>query len=46
VSKDVGSYSYALMYSKTNAAQGGFWTDPTGRNVGKGTAVLSVSTSF
>ena len=44
--KDVGGYSYTLMYSKTNAAQGGFWTDPSGRNVGKGTAVLSVSHSF
>jgi uncharacterized protein (TIGR02001 family) len=46
VSKDLSGYTYTLMYSKTNAADGGFWTDPTGRNVGKGTAVLSVSHSF
>ena len=46
VSKDISGYEFALMYSKTNAAQGGFWTDPSGRNVGKGAAVLSVSRSF
>jgi uncharacterized protein (TIGR02001 family) len=46
VSKDVSGYDFALMYSKTNATAGGFWTDPQGHNLGKGTAVLSVSHSF
>ena len=46
VSKDVSGYDFALMYSKTNAKTGGFWTDPQGHNLGKGTAVLTVSHSF
>lgn len=47
VSKDMGSgYSVALAYSNTNATAGGFYTNPQGKNLGKGTAVLSVSRTF
>ena len=48
VSKDLGSgYSASLMYSKTNAttSPGAFWT-VGGKNLGKGTAVLTISKSM
>lgn len=46
VSKGFGGFDFGLKYSKTNAVKGGFWTDPQGHNVGRGTLVLSVSRSL
>lgn len=51
VSKDIeGGYTAKLMYSKTNAKSGGFYTvtakDGSLKDLGKGTAVLSISRSF
>lgn len=45
VSKDLGGYVFALMYSSTNAKKGGFYT-VGGKDLGKGTAVLSLSHSM
>lgn len=45
VSKDVGGYVFSLMYSKTNAKVGGFYT-VGGKNLGKGVAVLSLTRTF
>lgn len=45
VSKDLSGYTLALMYSKTNAKAGGFYT-VGGKDLGKGTAVLSLSHSM
>jgi len=44
--KDFSGYVLGLAYSKTNAAAGGFYTNPQGKDLGKGTAVLSVAHSF
>jgi uncharacterized protein (TIGR02001 family) len=46
VSKDLGGYALALTYTKTNADSGGFYTNAFGRDLGKGTAVISLSRSF
>jgi len=51
VSKDLdGGYTATLMYSKTNATSGGFYTvtaaDGSLKDLGKGTAVLSIGRSF
>jgi uncharacterized protein (TIGR02001 family) len=40
---DASGYIFGLMYSKTNAKTGGFYTDPQGHDLGKGTVVLSLS---
>lgn len=45
VSKDLSGYTLALMYSKTNAKTGGFYTVGN-KDLGKGTAVLSLSRSL
>jgi len=46
-SKDFAGYTVALMYSNTNAAKGaGAAYNVLGKDLGKGTAVLSVSKSF
>jgi len=44
--KDFSGYVFGLAYSKTNAASGGFYTSLQGRDLGRGTAVLSISRSF
>ncbi len=46
VSKDIGGYVVSLAYTKTNARAGGFYTTPVGKNLGRGTGVLSVTHSF
>jgi uncharacterized protein (TIGR02001 family) len=50
VSKDFSGYVWALKYSDTNAEKGGVYTvtqaDGTITDLGKGTAVLSVTHSF
>jgi uncharacterized protein (TIGR02001 family) len=45
VSKDLSGYTLGLLYSKTNATSGGFYT-VAGNDLGKGTAVLSLSRTF
>ena len=42
VAKDFGGYVYSLMYSKTNAASGGWYTNPQGKDTGKGVVVLTL----
>lgn len=44
--KDFSGYVLGLVYSKTNANSGGFYTNPQGKDLGKATAVLSVTHSF
>lgn len=46
VSKDFSGYVLGLAYSKTNAASGGFYTSPQGKDLGRSTAVLSLTRSF
>jgi predicted nuclease of restriction endonuclease-like (RecB) superfamily len=46
VSKDFSGYVLGLAYSKTNAKSGAFYTNAFGKDLGKGTAVLSLSRSF
>lgn len=44
--KDFGGYTFTLAYSNTNAPVNGFYTTPAGKNLGRGTALLSVSHAF
>jgi uncharacterized protein (TIGR02001 family) len=46
LTKDLSGYSLGLLYSNTNAKSGGFYTSPQGKDLGKGTAVLSLSRTF
>ncbi len=46
VTKELGSFELGLAYSKTNAQSGGFYTNLQGKDLGKGTVVLSLSSSF
>jgi len=46
VSKDLSGYLLGLAYSKTNATTGGVYTSLQGKELGKGTAVLSLSRTF
>ena len=48
VSKDFSGYVLGLAYSDTNAkgGPGQFYTNPQGKDLGRGTAVLSLSRSF
>ncbi len=46
VAKDLSGYTLGLLYSKTNATSGGFYTSSEGKDLGKGTAVLSLSRTF
>ncbi|HLP98100.1 MAG TPA: TorF family putative porin [Sideroxyarcus sp.] len=46
VSKDFSGYVVGAAYSKTNAKSGGFYTNPQGKDLGKGKLVLSLSRSF
>jgi len=46
ISKEFNGFGFDLSYSKTNAQTGGFWTDPQGHDLGKGTAVLTISRSL
>jgi uncharacterized protein (TIGR02001 family) len=46
VSKDLSGYTLGLLYSKTNATSGGFYTSSEGKDLGKGTAVVSLSRTF
>jgi uncharacterized protein (TIGR02001 family) len=41
-SKDFSGYVYSLMYSKTNAKVGGWYTNYQGKDLGKGTLVLTL----
>ncbi len=41
-SKDLSGYVYSLMYSKTNAKSGGFYTNVQGKDLGKGVLVLTL----
>ena len=44
--KDFSGYVVGIAYSKTNAKSGGWYTNPQGKDLGKGTVVLSLSRSF
>ena len=44
--KDFSGYLVGLALSKTNAKSGGFYTSLQGKDLGKGTAVLSVTRTF
>jgi len=46
VTKDFSGYVLGLAYSSTNAKDNGYYSNPTNKNLGKGTAVLSLSRSF
>lgn len=46
VSKDFAGYTFSLSYTDTNTRLGGFYTTPAGKDLGRGTAALSVSRSF
>ena len=46
VTKDFSGYVVGAAYSKTNAKSGGFYTNPQGKDLGRGTAVLSLSRAF
>ena len=48
VSKDLSGYVVGLAYSSTNAKTGAgqFYTSPQGKDLGRGTVVLSLSRSF
>lgn len=46
VSRDFSGYTVALAYTDTNAPAGGFYTTPAGRDLARGTAVLSVTRAF
>ncbi|HEX5363920.1 MAG TPA: TorF family putative porin [Gallionella sp.] len=46
VARDWDGYLFTLAYSGTNAPKGGFYTTPAGKDLARGTAVLSVSHSF
>ena len=46
VTKDFSGYVVGATYSKTNAKSGGFYTNPQGKDLGKGTVVLSLSRAF
>jgi uncharacterized protein (TIGR02001 family) len=47
VTKDLGTgYNVSLAYSKTNAKAGGFYTNPQGKDLGKGVAVLTLARTF
>jgi len=48
VSKDLSGYSLGLLYSNTNAktGAGAYYHSPQGNDLGKGTAVLSLSRTF
>jgi uncharacterized protein (TIGR02001 family) len=41
--KDFSGYVVGVAYSKTNAKSGGFYTNPQGKDLGKGTVVLSLT---
>jgi uncharacterized protein (TIGR02001 family) len=43
VSKDFSGYVVGLYYSDTNVEKGGWYTNPQNKDLGKGTAVLSLS---
>jgi uncharacterized protein (TIGR02001 family) len=46
VTKDFSGYVAGAAYSKTNAKSGGWYTNPQGKDLGKGTVVLSLSRTF
>ena len=46
VTKDLSGYVVGLTYSKTDAKTGRFYTNPQGKDLGRGTAVLSLSRVF
>lgn len=46
VSKDFSGYVLGLTYSSTNAKDNGYYSNPTNKNLGKGTAVLSLTRTF
>jgi len=43
---DLSGYAVTLAYSDTNTAAGGFYTTPAGKDLGRGTATLSISHAF
>ncbi len=46
VSGEFGGFVVTLAYTDTDARRGGFYTTPTGQDLARGTAVLSVMRSF
>ena len=44
--KDFSGYLLGLAYSKTNAASGGFYTSLQGKDLGRGTVILSLGRSL
>ena len=46
VTKDYSGYVVGLAYSKTNAKTGGWYTNYQGKDLGKGTVVLSLTRSM
>lgn len=46
ISKDFSGYILGLAYSDTNAQTGGFYTNLQGKDLGRGTVVLSLTRSF
>jgi len=46
VSKNFGGYTFGLTYSDTNVEKGGWYTNPQDKDLGKSTAVLSLSHSM
>lgn len=46
VTRELGGFELGLAYSKTNAPSAGFYTNPQGKDLGKGMAALSLSRSF
>ncbi len=46
VAKDFGGYTFTVAYSDTNAAVNGFYTTPAGKDLARGTALLSVTHAF
>ena len=46
VSKEFGGFTVTLAYTDTNTRAGGFYTTPAGKDLGRSTAVLSVTRAF
>lgn len=46
VSKEFGGFMVMLAYTDTNAPRGGFYTTPAGKDLARGTALLSVMRTF
>jgi uncharacterized protein (TIGR02001 family) len=46
VARELGGFTVTLAYTDTDAPAGGFYTTPAGRDLARGTAVLSVTRAF